>query len=80
MELIKIVTAIGLLINLLGTIMIFYYGISPLMSKDGGTYLYNNEEHKKRQSARLSYEYRAKAGLVLAVVGGFIQIIAVIFF
>lgn len=80
MEIVKLITGIGVLLNTLGTVLVFAYGISPLINKDGKVFLFNKKEHSERQMNKVYFERRAKTGLIMCVLGNLLQFISLIAF
>ncbi|MGD8456049.1 MAG: hypothetical protein PVF83_06675 [Anaerolineales bacterium] len=73
----QIVNSIGLILDIIGGVMLFLYGLAPRIDPEGRSYLflngYDNEEEKKKYK---HYKLLSNIGIWL-VIGGFIfQLIA----
>lgn len=60
-----------------GLLMIFKYGISPNINKDGRTFFYNEEDFNDKIKARKEYEKKAVDGLYISIIGQILQLVAV---
>lgn len=80
MEISRIITVAGIFLNTIGVVLIFVYGLSPMIGRDGYVKLYSNEEisNKKSKSSLKKGRYKkaAFAGLLLCVLGGALQIVS----
>lgn len=78
-----ILNTLGILLNMLGLILIFKYGISPMTPKSGKIFLYNREELQVKKSKQHKKEriYRniAVSGLWLSMLGMSLQLISLYF-
>ena len=81
-----ILTAVGVLLNTTGVILIYYFGLSPFLKshESGYVMLYSREELENKQSKenrkKRIYLRTSNVGLLLCIFGGVIQIVAILFF
>ncbi len=81
MEMQSLLQIIGLLLNILGLVLIFTYGISPFLKagSSGHQYFYSNEQELKQsplQKQKKRWFLLSLIGLLLSVSGNLLQISA----
>jgi hypothetical protein len=70
---------LGIFLNMIGVVLIFFYGISPLlkMGKDGSQIFFLNEEEQKsspKQKIRKTYKKMSNAGIISCIIGSILQL------
>jgi hypothetical protein len=71
---------LGLLFNFFGSLLILKYGIPNDVRKNGESYLLLEQEDKNEKVKFRKYKYIQSIGLILLVMGFFIQLIGYAFF
>jgi len=70
----------GIALNTLGIVLIFAYGLSPLVSTDGYLMMYQediiSDKKSKPNKKKKRYFLLASTGLALCIIGNALQIIA----
>ncbi|HEY9124667.1 MAG: hypothetical protein ACP5PZ_12320 [Bacteroidales bacterium] len=71
MEIKIILSAIGTLFNAVGLILIYKYGISPLIDPEGQVYLYSNDDFGKGPlwDKQKKYKKWSRYGLFVSILG-----------
>ena len=81
MELNDFLSITGIILNIIGLILIFFYGISPFVDTGGYKMLYSEaviNDSNSRENKRKRIHYRiAIFGLMLSAIGGVMQIISI---
>lgn len=66
---------IGLVVDLFGAVLLFFFGLAPLLSKDGSMSLYaGNSDCLKRKANR--YETLSRLGVSLVFIGFLLQLLS----
>lgn len=77
----EILNTIGILMNMLGLLLIFIYGISPMTPKGGEIYIYSDEElkHKNTELHKKERKYIifSYMGLFISLIGMAIQLVSI---
>jgi MFS superfamily sulfate permease-like transporter len=79
-----ILTVIGILLSTMGVVLIYYFGLSPFLKshESGYVMVYSREEiqdmESKENRRKRIYARLSNIGLLLCVLGGMLQIVAVI--
>jgi hypothetical protein len=69
-----ILSLIGLLLNISGTVVIFFFGVSPALNQQGAGFLVVGENEDYRLKYR-KYRWLARAGIILIFIGFILQFI-----
>ena len=72
----NILNIIGLILDILGVLMLFKYGLPPEVSKDGAVYLICIEHDEEEIKKARKYVRFSTIALTLLIVGFVIQILA----
>ena len=67
---------IGLTLDILGVILIFFYGISPLLDSEGRTYRTTGEIDEKEKRKTKRYKCISRIGLIMIIIGFMLQLLA----
>lgn len=81
MELTTILQVSGIILNTVGVVLIFFFGLSPMIRKDGALFVHQNRESfkvDKRHKKRQLYIKLALLGLWFCVLGGVLSVFGVI--
>ena len=70
-----LLNTIGLTFNLLGVILIFIYGISPMIDIDGNTYRITGEKDENEIRKAKKYKCASRIGLILVFIGFICQLL-----
>jgi hypothetical protein len=79
-----ILTITGILLSTMGVVLIYYFGLSPFLKshESGYVMIYSREElqdmESKENRRKKIYARLSNIGLLLCVLGGMFQIIAVV--
>jgi len=78
MNLSVFLSSAGILCNIIGIILLFYFALSPyLKAMSGGTiYFHSDYEPPEMTKKRLNYERLSKIGLWLCITGGVLQLLS----
>ena len=80
MDLKGVLAALGLLLNIVGIVLIFKFGLSPFVSTDGFVMLNSekviNERNSNPNRKKRRYYRLALLGLLMCVLGDILQIIS----
>jgi hypothetical protein len=74
----------GVLANTIGVVLIFYYGLSPFLKQhDSGPVVLWTAEELSNLDSRMNkqkrrYFRRSRAGLLLCILGGVLQMVAIL--
>lgn len=65
---------IGLILGLVGAIMIFFFGLSPMISESGATHLITGQVDAGEIKRARKYRTASRVGLILLIVGFVFQL------
>lgn len=67
---------IGLSLDIVGVILLFFFGLPPSISRDGTNFIILEQKDEKEAKRAKIYDFLSRIALILLVVGFFLQIIA----
>jgi hypothetical protein len=73
-----LINSLGLTLNLIGVILIFFYGISPMIDTDGNTYRITGEKDENEIRKARKYKCASRLGLILVIIGFIFQLLGTI--
>ena len=76
MEISNIINSVGLGLDIIGVILIFFYGISPMIDTEGSTFLIVETRSETEIKKAKKYKRLSRFGLTLIVFGFIAQIIS----
>jgi predicted ABC-type exoprotein transport system permease subunit len=65
----NIINSIGLVIDIIGVILIFYYGITPMIDENGTVLLAIEQEDDNLKKKAKKFNFLSRLGLILIVIG-----------
>lgn len=68
--------SLGLTLDLIGVVLVFFFGIPPQINPDGAVYLACEGENKKEKEKAKKYDYFSRIGLLSIFSGFLLQIIS----
>jgi len=69
---------IGLVLSLVGAIVIFFFGLSPMISESGATHLIAEQVDESEIKRAKKYKVISRVGLILLIVGFLFQLLKAI--
>lgn len=73
-----LINLIGLTLDVAGVILIFFYGISPMIDTDGNTYRISGEIDENEIKKAKKYKCASRLGLLLVIIGFIFQLVSVL--
>ena len=69
---------IGLVLSLVGAIVIFFFGLSPMISESGATHLITEQADEGEIKRAKKYKVISRVGLILLIVGFLLELLKAI--
>ena len=66
---------IGLILSLAGAILIFFFGLSPMISESGAVHLITEQVDEGEIKRAKKYKVISRVGLILLIVGFLLQLL-----
>ena len=70
----NLMNSIGLIIDIIGVILIFLYGISPMLDVKGTVFLVAEQEDEVEKKKAKKFQCISRFGLIMVIVGFFLQL------
>lgn len=76
MSLGNFINSFGLILDIIGAILIFKYGIPEKISRKGEIFFTGNEEDEDEKLVAKKYDYYSRIGLILIIIGFSLQLLS----
>ncbi len=76
METSNVLNSLGLIIDIIGVILIFCYGISPMLDVNGSVYFVSEQVDEDEKKKAMKYKSLSRLGLMMVIVGFILQLIS----
>lgn len=70
-----LVSSSGLMLDIVGVILIFLYGLPEALSREGHQYIITKQKDEKEALKAKKYDFRARIGLTLLILGFALQLV-----
>jgi len=70
-----IINSLGLIFDITGAVLIFFYGITPLLTKEGGDVIITSSKEENKKEYK-KHSFWSKFGLLLLAFGFILQLIS----
>ena len=74
METSNLLNSIGLVLGMIGVVLLFFYGISPMIDSDGTVFLAAEQEDENEKKKAKKYNCFSRLGLILIFIGFILQL------
>ncbi len=71
----NIVSSLGLMLDIFGAILIFFYGLPEALSRKGHQSIITGQIDEEEVLKAKKYDFRAKIGLTLLIIGFALQLV-----
>jgi hypothetical protein len=70
------INSVGLSVSILGTVLVFFFGIPPKIDRQGHSYLLLEQDDESEKAKARRYDSWSRTGLVLLILGFALQLVS----